>query len=41
MLFQTVKTTIDSFSGEKQQLDDMTMLALKYYGQGSPPDEWK
>ena len=41
VLLQSVKTTIDSFSGEKQQLDDMTMLALKYYGKGNPPDEWK
>ncbi len=41
VLLQSVKTTIDSFSGEKQQLDDMTMLALKYYGKGSPSDEWK
>ncbi len=41
VLLQTMKTSIDSFSGEIQQTDDMTMLSLKYYGTARPSDEWK
>ena len=41
VLLQTVKSSIDSFYGEAQQTDDLTMLSLKYYGAGQPSDEWK
>ncbi len=41
VLLQSVKSTIDGFSGELQQLDDLTMLSLKYYGKDGPSDEWK
>ena len=41
VLLQSMKTTIDSYAGEMQQPDDMTMLSLKYYGKGGPSDEWK
>ncbi len=41
VLLQTMKTTIDSFTGEAIQADDMTMLSLKYYGTAKPSDEWK
>ena len=39
VLLQTMKTAIDGFGGELQQIDDMTMLSLKYYGTGRPSDE--
>ena len=32
VLLQTLKSSIDSFCGETQLNDDMTMLSLKYYG---------
>ena len=41
VLLQTMKSAIDSFYGEAQQTDDLTMLSLKYYGTGQPSDEWK
>ena len=41
VLLQTMKSAIDSFYGEAQQADDLTMLSLKYYGTGQPSDEWK
>jgi sigma-B regulation protein RsbU (phosphoserine phosphatase) len=41
VLLQTMKTTIDSFTGEAIQADDITMLSLKYYGTAKPSDEWK
>ncbi len=41
VLLQTMKSSIDSFCGEAQQMDDLTMLSLKYYGTGQPSDGWK
>jgi sigma-B regulation protein RsbU (phosphoserine phosphatase) len=34
VLLQTLKASVDRFSGTMPQIDDITMLALKYYGPG-------
>ena len=41
VLLQTLQSAVESFSGEAQKVDDITMLALKYYGKGNPSDEWR
>ena len=41
VLVQAVKQSMERFSGSVVQIDDMTMLALNYYGTGSPEKEWK
>ena len=41
VLLQTVQFAVETFAGEVPQVDDMTMLALKYYGKGNPSDEWR
>ncbi len=39
VLLQTVKASIDHFCAGEEQLDDMTMLSLKYYGPSGPGQE--
>lgn len=38
VLLQTVKSDVDRFGGQAQQIDDIAMLALKYYGPGGAAD---
>ena len=41
VLLQTLEAAVDRFTGGADQPDGITMLALKYYGPGSGPDEWR
>ena len=38
VLIQTVKQSIDRFTGNQRQADDLTMLSLKYYGPAGESD---
>ncbi len=41
VLLQTMKQSVEQFSGSVVQIDDVTMLALNYYGTESPEKEWQ
>ena len=41
VLLQTVQFAVEDFSGGESQSDDVTMMAVKYYGPGNPSDTWR
>ena len=41
VLLQTVQFAVEDFSGGESQADDVTMMAVKYYGPGNPSDTWR
>ena len=41
VLLQTMKASVERFSGDAPRIDGMTMLSLKYYGPDGASDTWR